>query len=98
MLSRLCRTLDVVARWGGEEFLLLLPTTGVDAATGLAERIRETVATTGVDHAGLRIGFTLSLGVTVLRAGESLSAAIARADQALYQSKANGRDRVTVVD
>ncbi|MDP2371445.1 GGDEF domain-containing protein [Rhodoferax sp.] len=98
LLSRLCRTLDVVARWGGEEFLLLLPTTGVDAATGLAERIRETVATTGVDHAGLRIGFTLSLGVTVLRAGESLSAAIARADQALYQSKANGRDRVTVVD
>lgn len=97
-LLRLCRAQDVVARWGGEEFLLLLPSTGIDAAAALAERIRQTVAASEVLHAGVRVGYTLSLGVAVLGRDESLTDAIARADRAMYKSKAQGRDRVTVAD
>jgi diguanylate cyclase (GGDEF)-like protein len=96
LLMQMCRGQDIVARWGGEEFLLLLPATSIDAATALAERIRESVAGAAIDHGGKRVNVTLSLGVATLVAGEELSAAIARADGALYQSKAQGRDRVTV--
>ncbi|MBL8525764.1 MAG: GGDEF domain-containing protein, partial [Betaproteobacteria bacterium] len=96
LLMQLCRGQDIVARWGGEEFLLMLPATDIAAATTLAERIREAVAGTAIDHNGKRVGFTLSLGVAALSSGEELSAAIARADRVLYQSKEQGRDRVTV--
>jgi diguanylate cyclase len=96
LLMQLCRGQDIVARWGGEEFLLLLPATDIAAATTLAERIRESVASAAIDHAGKRVSFTLSLGVAVLSLDEELSTAIARADSLLYQSKAQGRDRVTV--
>jgi diguanylate cyclase len=96
LLQRLCRAQDAVSRWGGEEFLLMLPATNMDAAVSLAERIRQTVATTPAEHGALRIAYTLSLGVAVLGAGEALDDAIARADRAMYRSKAEGRNRVTV--
>ena len=98
LLLRLCREQDIVARWGGEEFLLLLPATGVAAAAAFAERIRLAVAAIEVTHADARIGFTLSLGVAIMGADELLSSAIARADRAMYQSKALGRNRVTVAE
>ena len=98
LLSSLCRTQDTVARWGGEEFLLLLPATSLEAASALAERVRQTVATSAAEHAGQRIGYTFSFGVSKLGTDEPLSDAIARADRALYQSKAQGRDRVTVAE
>ena len=97
-LVRLSRGQDIVARWGGEEFLLLLPSTGIEAAAALAERIRQSVATTEVVHGGKPVSFTFSLGVAVLGEDEPLSDAIARADRAMYQSKADGRDRVTVAE
>jgi diguanylate cyclase (GGDEF)-like protein len=96
LMQQLCRTEDVVARWGGEEFLLLLPMTGVGAATEMAERIRAAIQASPVDHAGQQIPFTLSLGVAALRVDATLDASIARADRALYQSKAQGRNRVSV--
>lgn len=95
-MQRLCRSEDVVARWGGEEFLLLLPMTDISAATELAERIRATIQATEVIHADQRIPFTLSLGVAALNVDEPLDASIARADHALYQSKTAGRNRVSV--
>ena len=95
-LLQLCRANDIVSRWGGEEFLLLLPATPIESGAALAERIRNAIATTQITYAGFPVGFTFSLGVTELRAGEPISNAIARADRALYQSKAHGRDRVTV--
>ena len=95
-LLRVCRAQDIVARWGGEEFLLVLPATTLDAAAALAERIRLAVAETKVEHGGIQVGFTLSLGVTAMGTDEALSDAIARADRALYQSKSEGRNRVTV--
>ncbi len=84
---------DVVARWGGEEFLLLLPDTGAEQAAALLERIRLDVAAlavAGLD--GLRIAF--SGGLCVRAAGESFADTINRADKALYRAKSAGRDRV----
>jgi diguanylate cyclase (GGDEF)-like protein len=84
---------DVVARWGGEEFLLMLPDTGVDQAAALLERVRAAVtalAVPGLD--GLRIAF--SGGVCVRGAGESFADTINRADKALYRAKSSGRDRI----
>lgn len=95
LMLRVCRSPDIVARWGGEEFLLLLPATTPDAATALAERIRHSHAETEGEHAGAKIKYSLSLGVAALALDESINHAIARADQAMYQSKAAGRNRVT---
>ncbi len=96
LLLRASRAHDVVARWGGEEFLILLPDTSAEAAEALAERVRSAVAARSMHHAGVAINATLSLGVTAVQPGEALSSAIARADRALYRSKDTGRDRVTL--
>ena len=96
LLSRTCRAQDIVARWGGEEFLILLPATNGEAALALAERIRQTVAAQPLVYANASITPALSLGVAELEPGETLDSAIARADHALYRSKEEGRNRVTV--
>jgi diguanylate cyclase (GGDEF)-like protein len=96
LLSRTCRTQDIVARWGGEEFLILLPATHGEAALALAERIRQTVATQPLMYANAAVTPALSLGVAELEPGESLDSAIVRADHALYRSKQEGRNRVTL--
>ena len=96
LLSRTCRAQDIVARWGGEEFLILLPATNGEAALALAERIRQTVAAQPLVYAHASITPALSLGVAELEPGETLDSAIARADHALYRSKEEGRNRVTV--
>ena len=96
LLARCCRAQDLAARWGGEEFLLLLPATTASAAATLAERLRDAVERQPLVHEGATIAVTISLGVAEMRGQEPLGAAIARADQALYRSKEAGRNRVTV--
>ena len=96
LLRGASRAQDVVARWGGEEFLVLLPDTSLEDAQSVAERIRCAVAGHATHPAGAPLTATLSLGVCEVRGDESLSGAIARADGALYQSKQAGRNRVTV--
>lgn len=91
-----CRTQDIIARWGGEEFLFVLPDTGPDGAVAFAERLCGLIAEMLVDHAGKTFTVTLSMGVAILELGENMDAAIGRADVALYQSKADGRNRVTL--
>jgi diguanylate cyclase (GGDEF)-like protein len=85
---------DVLARWGGEEFLLMLPHTGEDAAQAVVERIRARVGALRVEgvSGGRRISF--SAGLTARRSVEPLADTISRADKALYQAKSSGRDRV----
>jgi diguanylate cyclase len=100
-LAHLCRAQDMAARWGGEEFLLLLPGTALADAGLVAERIRQApgiyrATTVHGNPSGTEDRYTLSIGVAELTPTESLSQAIARADRALYQSKATGRDRVTL--
>jgi diguanylate cyclase (GGDEF)-like protein len=88
------RSGDVLARWGGEEFLLMLPDTGEDAAAAVVERIRARVGALQVEgvSGGRRISF--SAGLTARRGAEALADTISRADKALYQAKSSGRDRV----
>ncbi|MBO9679177.1 MAG: GGDEF domain-containing protein [Acidovorax sp.] len=96
LLARCCRAQDIAARWGGEEFLVLLPATDTGAATLVAERIRAAVAAQPLAHGSAAIAVTLSLGVAEVAHHEPLGPAIARADHALYRSKEDGRNRVTV--
>ena len=96
LLQACCRASDTVARWGGEEFLFLLPNTGAEAALNLAERVRRAVAGRPLEAGGAAVACTVSLGVASLGNHETLEEAIARADRALYRSKTTGRDRVTL--
>jgi diguanylate cyclase (GGDEF)-like protein len=96
LFRAICRAQDTVARWGGEEFLFLLPSTGSESAQELAERLRRSIAAAQVEHAGRSITFSISLGVATLISGEDLESAIGRADGALYRSKTEGRNRVTL--
>ncbi|MDE2145466.1 MAG: GGDEF domain-containing protein [Burkholderiales bacterium] len=92
----LLRAGDLVGRWGGEEFLLALPATPVQAGVELAERLRQAVAAVTCDDIapGLRLSF--SAGVTACLPGEPTHQAVERADRALYRAKAEGRGRSVV--
>jgi len=85
---------DVVCRYGGEEFLVLAPETGVEGARALAEKIRQSFSARRFGDAGRVFPLTLSAGVAQLDPGESGNDMIARADEALYHAKQTGRDRV----
>jgi diguanylate cyclase (GGDEF)-like protein/PAS domain S-box-containing protein len=87
---------DVVARLGGEEFVLLLPGANADAAVVVAERLRKAVEALVVAAAGRAIGVTASFGVALQAIDEAPSAVLERADAALYQAKREGRNRVVI--
>jgi diguanylate cyclase len=87
------RAEDFLARIGGEEFVLLLPMTGLEAATVLAEKLRLVVETAAFRHHGEPVQVTISSGLTEFRAGDTPTAVFERADRALYQAKQQGRNR-----
>jgi len=89
------RTIDRFGRYGGEEFLLILPDTDGAGATQMLDRLRTIVAELdwSAFSAGMKV--TISAGVTALRANENSDTLLARADGALYASKARGRNRIT---
>ena len=100
IMTQNMRAGDLLARWGGEEFLALLPRTSPTAALEAAERIREAVEafTLSVSDTNTQVRVTISFGVSSVRCLDDLQAATARADQALYASKDNGRNRVTLAE
>ncbi|MBL0729235.1 diguanylate cyclase [Piscinibacter sp. HJYY11] len=83
-----------LARFGGEEFIAVLPKTALDEAVGAAERFRERVAALDVSRHTPGRHVTISVGVTRLVAGDTLSSLLRRADEALYAAKDAGRNRV----
>lgn len=86
---------DHLCRWGGEEFLLLLPQTDAPEARQVAQRLLETTAKHPVAIPGTgHIPITVTIGLTYLWPGETLQTALMRADAALYRGKANGRNQV----
>ena len=89
-LTKQIRHSDHVGRLGGEEFVVLLTETGLDAAVMLVERMRAAVAALTIP--GLPRPITISAGLAQWRPGESAEALLRRADQALYRAKASGRD------
>lgn len=92
------RKMDTAYRYGGEEFTIILPGTPGEEAKTVAERLRTAVAAedfTGGDHPGSRI--TISIGVTQYCHDEPVSSFVQRADQAMYQSKQSGRNKVSCI-
>ena len=88
------RGFDVVARWGGEEFVLLLPETTLAAAMATCERLREAVAAIDFSDIDAELHITASFGVAEAAGVEDHDRLLHRADEALYRAKANGRNRV----
>lgn len=95
LAKALCREIDSVGRYGGEEFAITLPDTTLEGAVILAERIRAKIAAEVIEHDRLRLQVTVSLGVACLHEGiASESLWIEAADQALYAAKQSGRNCV----
>ncbi len=91
------RQVDKVARWGGEEFLIMLPQVKADEALNALERLRLSMGSlTFPEHPG--VNATFSVGLAQARQGETLEQLIERADHALYQAKHNGRNRSHVAE
>ena len=88
------RDVDRAARWGGEEFLLLLPETDTQGAAVLADKLRKIIAASAFQFEGETIGITMTFGVATYRKGETLDNCIARADTAMYHGKKAGRNKV----
>jgi diguanylate cyclase (GGDEF)-like protein len=91
ILGKHTRQVDVVGRWGGEEFQILVPGQGLQKARDLAEKLRLQVAEYRFPTVGQR---TASFGVAVFQSGDTITALIERADLALFRAKAKGRNRV----
>lgn len=92
-LARQSRKVDTTARWGGEEFLVLLPETSIEEAMATAERIRQAVAAQSAEVDRQQVSTSISIGVAHIHGAESIDRLLQRADEALYQAKAEGRNR-----
>ena len=100
--AAVARSTDLVARYGGEEFVVLLPQTDAKAAGQVAERLRRAVADLSIENRASDLGcVTISIGVAGIPApgpsnGRDIATLVQMADQALYEAKSKGRDRVAV--
>ena len=88
------RKTDVICRWGGEEFLIILPNCAIEAGKAIAEQLRQAVNKTIFRHGDLSLSVTISLGITQWQPGEREKDLIKRVDTAVYKAKENGRNRV----
>jgi diguanylate cyclase (GGDEF)-like protein len=93
LVRDLIRETDVMTRWGGEEFMILVPRDGREAAAALAEKLRG--AMEGHHFSGMP-KVTASFGVSEYMPGDTLESLCARVDEALYRAKHEGRNRVCV--
>ncbi|MEE1890610.1 GGDEF domain-containing protein [Pseudomonas carassii] len=93
-LRKRLRGRDFIARFGGEEFVLLLPQTSPPAAAQVAETLRSAIEACPFHFKGERVVITTSIGISAFRSGERGDQVLKRADEALYRAKDNGRNRV----
>ena len=91
------READTMGRWGGEEFLVILQDINVESLLKIGEKLLILVRESHISHSdGRRISATISIGGTLVRESDTRDSVIDRADRLMYQSKANGRNRVTI--
>ena len=95
-IKRQLRNVDMVFRFGGEEFLILLSNTGRDAAGMVGERLRRAAQSQDYWAEDTRIELTVSLGCSTLLAAESAESLLRRADSALYVANREGRNRLAM--
>jgi len=97
LLQNTVREADILARIGGEEFAVILPQTGVEEASNLAERIRQRIEAVDIQHDTLQIKITASFGIAACMAeGDDLDRMLTKADDALYIAKKKGRNQVKI--
>ena len=96
LLHKQIRETDFVARFGGEEFVLLLPETSAENSTVATEHIRKAVEATEFHFRGKRVPITISCGVSEFKQGDSPERVFERADKALYEAKNGGRNRCCI--
>jgi diguanylate cyclase len=94
--QRHVRVSDMLSRWGGEEFVLLMSDTRAALARGGVERLHQKVGALRILHGTAAVGITLSCGMAEHHAGETVAQTLGRAERALQEAKAQGRDRVVV--
>jgi len=90
------RSFDFVGRWGGEEFIVLLPNVTDDVLRRVAERCQQLVRESVYQHEGKSIQVTVSMGGVLAERNDTASECVERADRLMYKSKAGGRDRITL--
>lgn len=95
-MSHNVRSFDLVARWGGEEFLILLTSVAHDELLNAATKMLALVRQSRLEHDGAKLNVTISAGATLAQTGDTLGTLVNRADELLYSSKAAGRDRVSI--
>lgn len=93
-LRQTARPFDIFGRWGGEEFLGIIRNIDRDGLETIAERVRRLVAGSSIAVPGGREAVTVSIGATIVRPDDDIASLVRRADHFMYQSKANGRNRV----
>jgi diguanylate cyclase len=98
VIKETLRTLDVLARFGGEEFLILLPDTTIEDATLTVTRLQRELTKRIFMHNNERILITFSAGVALRKGTEDKISMLKRADAALYQAKRAGKNRVVSAD
>ena len=95
-VSGLLRPGDKVGRWGGEEFVLILPEAPLEEAQAVLLRLQRSLSASLFMHEGRDVFVTFSAGVTLFRTGETMEQALDRADEALYEAKRTGKNRACV--
>lgn len=97
-LQAALRDYDIACRYGGEEFLVVAPETDRDQSLSLAERLRATIESTCFSTEVDELRVTVSIGIALWQAGDTIEKVIARADEALYRAKHKGRNQVCIAD
>ncbi|WP_039915896.1 GGDEF domain-containing protein [Cellvibrio mixtus] len=92
-IAKRLREVDFFCRYGGEEFVALMPETDSQAALGVLEKVRDAIANAAFNYKDQPLTITVSIGVTEFKTSDSLETAFERADQALYTAKSGGRNR-----
>jgi diguanylate cyclase (GGDEF)-like protein/PAS domain S-box-containing protein len=90
------RPFDLYGRWGGEEFLAVIPSVDEKNLVAIGERLRNLIQSAYIIHANRKLSVTISIGATIVTDGDTAESLIKRADRLLYRSKAAGRNRLTI--